>query len=122
MAAFCWYCHIVDLNYCDNNVISLLYLLFPYELVHAFTPTQTDYLNDTCAHCHTIPFIGKHTRFRFSKKFCYSHPCRYVDTQYCPLSFLFLFLLSIFALFPFSLISLPISFSNVLQPHCHKKL
>ena len=48
-----------------NNIVSLVYLLFPHEMVHSLLLSlYVDYYNDTCAHCHTVSLIGKHAGVR----------------------------------------------------------
>ena len=61
-----------------KNVVSLVYLLFLHELVHSLLLSgYVDYYNDTCVHCHTVSFIGKHARI--SKKLSHMSSM-YVDT------------------------------------------
>ena len=73
ITVFGQYCHIVDIisvMRLHKNVVLLVYLLFPHKLVHSLLLRRyVDYLNDACAHCHTMSLIGKHARI--SRKFCH---------------------------------------------------
>ena len=65
---------IISVMRLHNNVVSLVCLLFPHELVHSLLLRRyVDNLNDTCSHCHTMSLIGKHARICWSTT---CPPCR----------------------------------------------